>query len=199
MPYFSDMLFRQIHLQGIREGRITLAFRKWLRPTVKTGTHLRTDVGVLVIDAVEEITPQEITDAAARQSGFPSKDALLTELARHKGQLYRIRLHHGGEDPRIALREDADMDTATISMILKKLQGLDARSIYGPWTKKALGYIDRHPQEKAANMSIALNMDKEWLKVQIRKLKELGLTESLNPGYRLSPRGEVILAALKSS
>lgn len=192
------MLFKQIHLQGIRDGRITLAFRKWLRPTVKTGTRLRTDIGVLEIDAVEEIALKDITDADAKRSGFPSKDALLAELAKHKGQLYRIRLHYGGEDPRIALREDADMDAATIEMIRKKLQGLDARSIYGAWTKRVLGYIDRHPQEKAADMSIALNVDKEWLKVQVRKLKELGLTESLSPGYRLSPRGETMLAALKS-
>jgi ribosomal protein S19E (S16A) len=27
----------------------------------------------------------------------------------------------------------------------------------------------------------------------VRKLKELGLTESLSPGYRLSPRGRKVL------
>lgn len=193
------MLFRHIHLQGIRDGRISLAFRKWLRPTVKTGTTLRTGVGVLVIDAVEEITEKEITEEDAKRSGFPSKASLMAELGKHKGQLYRIRLHYGGEDPRIALREDADVDAATIGMIRKKLDGLDARSIYGAWTRKVLGYIDRHPEEKAGDMAIALKVDKEWLKLQVRKLKELGLTESLKPGYRLSPRGEAILAAMKQS
>ena len=31
----------------------------------------------------------------------------------------------------------------------------------------------------------------------MRKLKELGLTESLEIGYRISPRGEVVLKRLK--
>ncbi|HEX7068738.1 MAG TPA: hypothetical protein VF295_11185 [Candidatus Limnocylindria bacterium] len=34
-------------------------------------------------------------------------------------------------------------------------------------------------------------------KLDDRKLKELGLTESLRPGYRLSPRGESVLARLR--
>ena len=33
-------------------------------------------------------------------------------------------------------------------------------------------------------------------KTDVRKLKELGLTESLEVGYRLSPRGEAVLRAL---
>ena len=39
--------------------------------------------------------------------------------------------------------------------------------------------------------------EKEWLKLNVRKLKNLGLTESLHPGYRLSPRGAAYLAARK--
>jgi hypothetical protein len=30
-------------------------------------------------------------------------------------------------------------------------------------------------------------------KLNVRKLKELGLTESLDIGYRLSPRGEAVM------
>ncbi len=33
-------------------------------------------------------------------------------------------------------------------------------------------------------------------KANVRKLKALGLTESLDVGYRLSPRGAAVLAAL---
>lgn len=192
------MLIKEHHLAGIVKGAITLAFRKWNRPTVKTGGRLTTKMGVLAIDAVEPVTARSITDEEARQSGFPSKAALMAELDKHAGEtLYRIRLHYTGEDPRIALRENSDVSGNETALILKKLQGMDARSIYGPWTKKVMGHILRYPETKAGDMAVDLNMDKEWLKINIRKLKTLGLTESTSPGYRLSPRGEVVLAAYK--
>ena len=39
--------------------------------------------------------------------------------------------------------------------------------------------------------------EKMPFKVNVRKLKRLGLTESLDVGYRLSPRGAVVLSALR--
>ena len=36
-------------------------------------------------------------------------------------------------------------------------------------------------------------------KTDVRKLKELGLTESLEVGYRLSPRGRTVLSRLESA
>lgn len=192
------MLIKEHHLNGMRTGKITLAFRKWNRPTVKAGGTLLTKAGMLAIDAVDVVSERSITEAEAILSGFPSKAALLTELAKRPGnQLYRIRLHYAGEDPRIALRENSEVTGAEAAIILKKLQQMDARSIYGPWTKKVLSHIARHSGMKAGDMGVDLNMDKEWLKINIRKLKTLGLTESLHPGYRLSPRGEVLLAAFK--
>lgn len=46
------MLLKNSILKRIKAGEITLAFRKWKRPTVKTGGTLRTSVGVLAIDRV---------------------------------------------------------------------------------------------------------------------------------------------------
>jgi hypothetical protein len=37
-------------------------------------------------------------------------------------------------------------------------------------------------------------MERLPFKANVRKLKALGLTESLDIGYRLSPRGEALLA-----
>ena len=46
-------------------------------------------------------------------------------------------------------------------------------------------------------MSTALarhaQQDRPAFKINVRKLKEMGLTESLDTGYRLSPRGEALL------
>jgi len=41
--------------------------------------------------------------------------------------------------------------------------------------------------------AVQLALGKEWLKINIRKLKELGLTESLAVGYRVSPHGEELV------
>lgn len=192
------MLIKEHHLQGIVKGKISLAFRKWNRPTVKAGGTLLTKMGQLAIDAVDIVSARSITEEEAAQSGFPSKASLLAELAKHPGEkLYRISLRYAGEDPRIALRENTEVSDMETAAIIKKLQGIDDRSIYGAWTKKVLSHIGRHPQMKAGDMAIDLNIDKEWLKVNIRKLKTLGLTESTMPGYRLSPRGEVVLEAFK--
>lgn len=62
----------------------------------------------------------------------------------------------------------------------------------------ALRKIAIHPELAAADLAALLGVEKEWLKPNIRKLKNLGLTESLHPGYRLSPRGRALLAAIKT-
>ncbi len=55
------MLIKQKFLDGIAEGRISLAFRRWKRPTVKAGGSLRTIIGVLAIEAVDVVTDKSIT------------------------------------------------------------------------------------------------------------------------------------------
>jgi hypothetical protein len=74
------MLFRNNVLEGIRAGRITLAFRQWTRPTVKSGGSLRTPVGILAIKSVEPFKPDKISDEDARRAGFNARAALLAEL-----------------------------------------------------------------------------------------------------------------------
>ena len=45
------------------------------------------------------------------------------------------------------------------------------------------------PRERAAVLAAKLGMNKAKFKLRVGKLKALGLTESLEIGYRLSPRG----------
>lgn len=191
------MLFRDNILEPIRLGRVKVAYRRWRRPTVKTGGTLITSIGQLYIDAVEEVPLSVITEAAAKESGYPTRSALLTELDKRPGVLYRIRFHLMGEDPRIALRENGEVPAAEMAKILQKLQGMDGRSPFGAWTKRTLGIIGQRPGERAGDLAEALHIDKEWLKSSVCKLKNLGLTESLKIGYQLSPRGETVLDAWK--
>jgi hypothetical protein len=59
--------------------------------------------------------------------------------------------------------------------------------------------IGAHEGERAVELAARFGRDKLPFKLDVRKLKELGLTESLRPGYRLSPRGRAVLAALEAS
>jgi hypothetical protein len=189
------MLIRKNHLEGIKVGVISRAFRRWKKPTVRTGGRLRTSIGELAIDSVEPVTEAEISEADAREAGFGSRAELLEELGRFggEGDLYRIRLHLAGPDPRAVLREEAAPTEEALAQIAARLARLDARSLRGPWTLQVLRTIADNPGVRAADLAAGLGMEKPWFKGNVRKLKELGLTESLSPGYRISPRGRAVL------
>ncbi len=63
----------------------------------------------------------------------------------------------------------------------------------------AIEAVDRvEPAEIGDAEARAAGFETRWLKVQVRSLKELGLTESLKTGYRLSPRGCAFVRARRS-
>jgi DNA-binding IclR family transcriptional regulator len=62
-----------------------------------------------------------------------------------------------------------------------------------PWTRRLLELIRDRPETLAADLAASLGMQKAPFKRDVRRLKELGLTESLPVGYRLSPRGRTYL------
>jgi hypothetical protein len=47
----------------------------------------------------------------------------------------------------------------------------------------------------AATLAAALGRERDRFKIDVRKLKALGLTESLEVGYRISPLGRAVLRA----
>jgi hypothetical protein len=188
------VLFRQQFWDGLADGSVTLAFRRWKRPTVKTGGRQTTPVGVLAIDDVREIDEREITGADARRSGFAGREELMAELAGREGRLYRIEFHLAGEDPRVALRERSDLTADDVAEIERRLARLDRASTHGPWTDAVLRLIDSRPGVRAGDLADSLGRERLPFKADVRKLKALGLTESLEVGYRLSPRGRAWLA-----
>lgn len=192
------MIFRQAFLEGIRSGAVTLAFRRWHRPTVRAGGTLLTAVGELGIASVTLVTLDQISGADARRAGYDSRDVLLAELLRRdEGDLYRVELGPLRPDPRIRLRESpatgADSDA-----LLERLRRWDFRASDGPWTLRTLEVLSTHPGVRAGNVCRLLGQEREPFKVNVRKLKNLGLTESLETGYRLSIRGKALLAILQS-
>jgi hypothetical protein len=191
------VLFPQRFHVGLSDGSVTLAFRRWRRPSVTAGGRQRTPVGELAIDAVDEIAVDDITEADARRAGYADLAELLGELARRpEGRLYRIELHHARADPRIALRQQADLSDADWQAISTRLARLDRASRRGPWTATVLRLIAGNPAVRAADLAASLGRETPPFKLDVRKLKEMGLTESLEVGYRISPRGRAVLDRL---
>jgi hypothetical protein len=191
------MLIRQEFLRGIKSGAVTLAFRKWRSPTVKSGGTLKTAIGLLAIDEVALVRQKDITEADAGAAGYGSRKQLLAELAlRAEGKLYRIRLRLAGPDPRKKLSRATKVTPIELQALRAKLARMDARSSEGAWTSAALRAIAARPNCRAADLARDLGFGKERLKTNVRKLKNLGLTQSLETGYRLSPRGQALLAEL---
>ncbi len=141
----------------------------------------------------------KITKRDAKRAGYSSREELFAELhTRREGKLYLIALHHAGDDPRHELRERDDLSDDEIDEVTIRLANMDARSSHGAWTTATLKLIATNPGKRAAELAESVGMETKRFKGNVRKLKELGLTESLKVGYRLSPRGEVVLQRLKS-
>ena len=64
------MLLKLEVLEAIKAGRIDLQFRRWTRPSVKPGGTLKTRLGLLRIGRINDLRPEEVTEADARRAGF---------------------------------------------------------------------------------------------------------------------------------
>lgn len=189
------MMIRPAELAAIKAGTIDLAFRRWARPRVVIGTRMRTAVGLIEVTSVEQVGVSKLRAEDARRAGSPSLAALKQALAaRADDPAWRIGLAYAGPDPREALRS-AVPDADELAAINARLDRLDASSAYGPWTRETLDLIDLNPTVRAPDLAAQVGRETADFKKDVRKLKELGLTESLAIGYLLSPRGEAVVDA----
>lgn len=196
-PGFRDhrrMLLPAKLWDGIRDGSVTVAFRSWKRPTVKAGGTLQSPVGVLAIEAVDPIDEGDLTEEDARAAGFADRAAALAaQPAAEPGrQLHRVRFHRAGDDPRIALRAAVATGEELVALVAK-LDAMDAASATGPWTREVLALIDANPGVRAPDLAAGRDEETTFFKNRVRRLKALGLTESLAVGYRLAPRAHPLL------
>ena len=188
------MLLRRAVLEAIRDGRVDLAFRRWKRPRVLAGTRMRTALGLVEVIGVEVVERGAITEADARRAGHRSAGELLEMLdSRDEGEIHRVELRWAGADPRVELRERDDLSSEELDQIAARLERLDHASRRGPWTRTVLELIRDRPEVRAPDLAESLGLETHPFKRDVRKLKELGLTESLEIGYRLSPRGRAVL------
>jgi hypothetical protein len=185
------MLIRPSDLLRIRSGEIDLAFRRWDRPRVLVGTKMRTSVGLIEVVSVDRV--RTVTKADAARAGAPRDELLRLMAAKEPKPIWRVGLRYAGEDPRIALRGKDELTAEERTVLLERLDRLDRASRNGPWTRGVLALIEANPARRAPDLAAELDRETLSFKRDVRKLKELGLTESLEVGYRLSPRGKALL------
>jgi len=161
---------------------------------------MRTPIGVLEVVRVDVVQPDAITEEEARRAGDGSLDELLAALERHgEGEVHRIELRFAGPDPRVALRARSRLDAGERAEIAARLARLDRASSHGPWTEATLRAIAAAPGTRAADLAAGFGRERLSFKADVRKLKALGLTESLEVGYRLSPRGLAYLRSVSAN
>ncbi len=192
------MLFRQATLAGIADGSIDRVYRRWDRPRIKVGTKQRTATGLIEITEVAVVSARSLTTSEARRAGCETRGELLKALGNSQpGQsIYRIGVRPGGVDPRIALRNKARLSAQDVAELQQRLRRLDKASRQGPWTEDVLQIIAERPAVRAPELAASFDMETQPFKRNVRKLKELGLTESLAVGYKLSPRGRALVKRL---
>lgn len=198
------MLFTAATLDGLVDGSVTATYRRWTVVRPKVGSRFTTRIGVVEVTGITEVDAEELTDADARRAGFADSPDLLRWLhrvsrgvrdTRREGEdrLYRIDLTLVGPDPRVALRAEKP-DATALAELRGRLDRMD-RAADGPWTRAVLRQIADHPGVVSTTLADAAGEERYHYKTRVRRLKALGLTESLPVGYRLSPRGAAVLAA----
>ena len=194
------LLFQKRFHDAIVRGDVTMTFRRWEKPHVKSGGRYRCHpIGVLEVDRVDLVRAKDVTAADAKKSGFPTRDDLLEYLGafgdgpvRADTELHRVSFHHGGDGDRVSLALEADLAPADVEAIEKRLARLDAK---GPWTWETLALIRKSPRIAASRLAKSVGRETAPFKADVVKLKKLGLTMSFEVGYEVSPRGLAFLAA----
>lgn len=190
----AAVLFEQRFWQPVADGTVTVTFRRWKRRQVVPGRRYRTAAGILEIESVAVVDPVRISTADARRAGYANPAALVADLHGDSPTVYRVQFHAvGGADPRDELAARAHLSEQEAAELDRRLARLDAASRHGPWTAAVLRAIAQHPSRRAADLAAEFGRERLAFKADVRKLKNLGLTQSLDVGYRLSPRGDAYL------
>jgi len=199
------MLFTAATLDGLVDGSVTATYRRWTTVRPKVGSRFTTRAGMVEVTAITAVDAEKLGDDDAVAAGFADRAALLRWLERSargprdtrrsgEGELYRIDLAVAGPDPRVALRADDALDEAARTDLGRRLDRMDAAAD-APWTRSVLRQIADQPGVVSTVLAEAAGQERLSFKARVRRLKALGLTESLEVGYRLSPRGRAFLAA----
>jgi hypothetical protein len=199
--YCRGVRFEQRLRDGIHSGEIVLAFRRWKRTQVVPGHRYRTGIDMVEVEAVDVVEPSSVNVGQAREAGYASVGDLLASLRGDPAlPVYRVRLHRiDGPDPRDELARTASLTDSDVAAITARLARMDKSSGHGPWTGAVLALIADRPAVVSTVLAETIGWERHDFKLHVRRLKAIGLTLSLDVGYRLSPRGESYLRSMRSA
>jgi hypothetical protein len=193
------LLFKKAFWEGLTTGAITLTFRRWDKARVRAGGRYRCHpIGVLEVDNVSTVKVATLSAGDATRAGFASRDELVAYLAEHapldpKTLVYRVELRHVGDGDRVEGALDEALSDSDLRAIREALARLDQGT---PWTLATFRAIEKQPRVAASKLALALGRETAAFKADVVKLKKLGLTQSFEVGYEVTPRGRVYLASL---
>lgn len=187
------MIFTAAAIDGIKAGRVTLALRRWNKVGVKPGSLIRSTLGVIEIVSVDEVAEYSDDDAVAAGFSDAGEANRAVDKNSRGGRRYRIGVRFAGDDPRHELRERTELGAAELADIRRRLTRMDRDD---PWTRAYLELIAARPGEASKTLAELVGFDRAPFKLRVRRLKDLGLTESLGVGYRISPRGQRVLDSM---
>ena len=191
------MQFQRRFKAAIREGDVTCSFRKWQRPQVKIGGRYNIHgYGAIEVNAIQPVKAGRARLKDIKRSGFDTRAELLNMLnAESNDTLYLIELRYLGSAP-VKQPDRQALSKPELHELIAKLQNMDIRSKKGPWATATIKLIGQHPARRAPDLAAILSWDTQPFKANVRKLKAMGLTESMETGYRLTVRGMQVLDAL---
>ncbi len=191
------MLFSKSAWSGLAEGSITVTFRTWAKPQAKAGGRYRVAGMLLEATDVREVQVATLTQADATSAGAADLAALLRRLndPGPAATVWRVDLRYVGIDDRVERRADAALTDDDIAALRTRLDRMD-RHATTPWTRATLRLIEKYPGVVSTDLARHTGQERPDFKLNVRKLKEMGLTESLKVGYQLSPRGEALLRSI---
>jgi hypothetical protein len=195
----SVLLFKKAFWEGLTSGAITVTFRRWKKPHVRPGGRYRCHpIGVLEVDDVRLVKVGSLTASDAIRAGFSSLESLVAYLAElgpldDDTEIYRVELRHGGDGDRVSIALDDQLTAEDVAGIREKLARMDRKA---PWTMQTFALIDTQPRIAASKLAAQVGRETAPFKADVVKLKKLGLTQSFEVGYEISPRGRAYLAAI---
>ena len=191
------MQFTREFKEAIRSGKLSCSFRNWKSPQAKVGGRYNLHPeGAIEVTGLEQMRFRDAKARDVRQSGFPTREALGDFLGVGDQDLvYLVEFRYLG-DVTVKVPPSKKLNAANRRTLAEKLKHTDERSSRGPWACRALALIAEQPGTRAGDLAAVLGWETAPFKANVRNLKKLGLTESLETGYRLTKRGVDVLEAL---
>jgi hypothetical protein len=191
------MQFTKPFKTAISEGRVTLTFRNWKRVQAKVGGRYNiAPFGAIEVTAVTSTCLADTPPSDIEHSGFTNVQALQDTLGVGANDtIYRVAFHYLGSK-HVNQPEQHPVSAKDLVALRARLQRMDKPQ---PWTLQTLSLLARHPGVRAGDLAKQCGKATLTFKRDVRKLKVLGLTISLETGYRLSSRGEQVLRSYNPS